>query len=74
MNEIKFSHLVEIDESRRMLVIFRVFPNGDKQLYTEVEFPSRPMDGASVAYESLFRSLGENLLLDSPVARRIMGA
>ena len=65
-----FAHSVEIDEESRQVKIYRIFPNGQKQLYTETEMPS---GGRGAAFEAFSRTLGENLLLDSPIARRILG-
>jgi hypothetical protein len=73
MPEIIFSHLIEIDESSRRLKIFRIFPDGNKQLYTEVDFPLKTPDEDKLSYEVFCRTLGENILIDSPVARRIVG-
>jgi hypothetical protein len=69
-----FSHLVEIDEDAKKLKIFRVFNDGTNQFYTEVDFPNRKTSDGPRDYEGFMRMLGENILLDSPAARRLMGA
>lgn len=69
MSDLDFFHSVEIDEKSRQLKIYRIFPDGRKQFYTQMEMPS---DGGNSTYETFSRMLGENLLLDSPAARRVM--
>ena len=69
MSSSEFSHSVEIDEKHRLLKIFRVFPDGRKQFYTETDVPSA---GGSSTFEVLSRTVGEALLMDSPAARRLM--
>ena len=72
MSNSDFSHLVEIDESIRMLRIDRVFPDGGKDLFTEIQLPPRTVNLKGSRYE-FTRTLGENILLDSPAARRAIG-
>lgn len=76
MNDSNFSHLVEIDETARILRIHRVFPDGRKHFYTETPFPSFTAvtaEAKDTQYADFARLLGENILLDSPVARRLLG-
>lgn len=73
MNKPAFSHLVEIDESSKQLTIYRVFPDGEKQLYTKVDLPLKTINEDKIGFEEFSRILGENLLIDSPVARNIFG-
>lgn len=73
MSEQDFSHLIEVDESNRLLRIYRAFPNGRRILFTETTLPSNPVDTNSHQYEDFVRLLGENILLDSPAARRVLG-
>lgn len=70
--EITFSHLVEIDEATRRLTIYRVFPEGEKQLFTRVDLPLKTANEDAKGFEEFSRILGENLLIDSPVARKIL--
>lgn len=70
MSEPNFSHLIEIDESARLLRIHRVFADGRRHLFTETPLPS---DSKGSKYAEFARVLGENILLDSPAARRILG-
>lgn len=72
MSEISFSHLVEIDESSRQLIIYRVFPDGEKQLFTQTDLPSKTIDEDKDSFEKFARTLGENILIDSPIARSIL--
>ena len=73
MTDITFSHLIEIDEQHRRLKILRVFPDGRTQLYTEVDMPSKTPDEDKAGYDAFCRTLGENILIDSSVARRLVG-
>lgn len=73
MSEAGFSHLVEIDEASGCLTIYRVFADGKRHLYTTVPLPPRIDDADSSAYEAFARTLGENILLDSPAARKLIG-
>jgi hypothetical protein len=70
-SERDFSHLIEIDESARLLRIHRIFPDGRRHLFTETPLPSRATTGSPPA--EFARVLGENILLDSPAARRALG-
>jgi hypothetical protein len=69
-NSVNFSHLVEIDEGKRVLTIYRVFDSGEKSLYTSSDMPEGKDSKSGAEFA---RTLGENLLLDSPAARRILG-
>ena len=73
MNDSQFCHLVEIEESTRLLKIHRVFPDGRKQLFTETPLPPLQANSDVPQYAEFARKLGENILLDSPSARRVMG-
>lgn len=73
MSDLDFSHLIEIDESARMLRIHRIFPDGRKHLFTETPLPSLTADQNGSKYAEFARLLGENILLDSPAARRALG-
>jgi hypothetical protein len=73
MSEPDFSHLIEIDESARLLRIHRIFPDGRRHLFTETPLPSRTADPKGSQYAEFARLVGENILLDSPAARRALG-
>jgi hypothetical protein len=55
------------------LKIFRIFENGEKSLYTQIDLPPKKADEDKLAYEKFAHALGENILLDSPSARRLLG-
>ena len=65
-----YSHLVCYDETARQLVIYRVDSSGHRTLFSKVELPSAA--GWSKEVEEFAKQLGENLLMDSPVARRLL--
>jgi hypothetical protein len=66
-----YNHMVEIDESSRKLTIYRLL-NGKKILYTQTEIPNVVWDDAKNEMNEFCRLLGENILFDSPQARRIL--
>jgi hypothetical protein len=65
----KHSHLVEIDSRTRKLIVQRVYADGRKELFTQVDLPAAT---TSAALDEFCRMLGENLLLDSPAARELL--
>jgi disulfide bond formation protein DsbB len=69
----KYAHLVPVDEEQRHLSIYRVFESGERNLYACVDFPPNVFDVDRKAYERFLRLLGENLILDSPAARKLLG-
>src|SRR5690348_11967830 len=64
------NHLVCVDEESRELTIFRVDETGKQTLFTRVSFPSG--QGWSPALENFAKQMGENILMDSPSARRML--
>lgn len=64
------NHLVCVDEDARELVIFRVNAVGEKTLLTKTALPMAP--GWSTELETLAKTLGENLLMDSPAVRQLL--
>ena len=64
------NHLVCVDENARELVIFRVNAEGERTLLTRTALPMA--SGWSTELEVLARTLGENLLMDSPAARQLL--
>ena len=68
-----YSHVLEIDEEKRILTIYRVFDDGSKQLFTSVDFPGKSFFDDEPRFREFALKLGENLLLDSPAARRLLG-
>lgn len=64
------SHLIEINYEERKLIIYRIFPDGKKQLYTNVNLPALSVNDTE-EFSLFAQTLGENILFDSPVARKI---
>jgi hypothetical protein len=65
-----FSHLIEINEKERLLTIYRV--NGsERQLYTSVKLPEKTWEKNQAEIKEFCRTLGENIILDSPQARKL---
>ncbi len=69
----RYSHLVEIDETKRLLTIYRVNEVGEKMLFTSIDLPVLTFEKDSEAFRGFAQELGENLLVGSPVARKIFG-
>ena len=70
---VSYDHLVEIDEEKRQVVIYRVLETGKKQLYTSTELPEKTFAEDQEGFKRFAQMLGENLLVDSPRARSILG-
>jgi hypothetical protein len=68
-----YSHLVEIDEDERIVRIMRIFSDGSMQLFIEADFPAKDSKHSQNSYKSFCQMLGENIILDSPAARRVLG-
>jgi hypothetical protein len=66
------AHLIEIDEVGRVLTIYRV-RGAERQLFTSDKLPEATRGTDRPAIENFCRMLGENILLDSPAARRLLG-
>ena len=62
-----FSHIVEYSEDEKTVTIYRLRSSGKRELYTRTNFPENPSDA-----EAFMRMLGENLLIDSSIARKIL--
>lgn len=68
----KYSHLIEINEKDRLLTIYRV--SGSKRdLYTSVKLPDISLDKNPEELNEFCQRLGENIILDSPLARKFFG-
>lgn len=65
-----FDHFIHYDEARREIVIYRVEPDGRRHLYTQAPFPKTK--GWDEVVDQFAQELGENLLMDSAVARKLM--
>jgi len=68
-----YHHILEIDEEKRLLTITRQFQDGTQQLFTSVELPSTTLSEDAESFRNFSQMLGENLLIDSPAARRLLG-
>lgn len=66
-----FSHLVEINPLNRTLSIYRVDEKGDKELYTSTDLPDIDIDVELKGFRDFATLVGENILLDSPVIRKL---
>jgi hypothetical protein len=72
MND-SFVHIVSIDKAARKLTIERLYPGGRRELLTVTTIPNIPSDRASKTVDDFALQLGENILLDSPTARELLG-
>jgi hypothetical protein len=72
MTASNFSHLIEVDEGGRLLTIYRV-RGVERELYTSVRLPETTWDENRHAVEEFCRKLGENIVFDSPSARKLLG-
>jgi hypothetical protein len=63
-------HLLQIDEQSRELRIYRVDSSGQRTLFTSTSLPSSK--GWSEALEKFAKQIGENVLMDSPAARKLL--
>ena len=68
-----YNHQVEVDEDKRIISIYRLYPSGTKQLFTSVELPHKTFAQDEEGFRNFARTLGENLLVDSPAARKLLG-
>ncbi len=70
----EYDHLIEIKKDERKIYIYRLFKkNNKKQLFTCVELPQKTFDQDKEAFKRFAELLGENLLIDSPLARKLLG-
>lgn len=65
-----YDHVLHIDAATREVQIYRLDSNGERSLYTSVKLPESR--GWTPELESFARQLGENILLDSPAARKLL--
>jgi len=68
-----YCHVIEVNEETRVLQIYRLYPDNSRVLYTETELPKMTFDEDEVGFREFAKTLGENLLTDSPIARKIIG-
>jgi hypothetical protein len=67
-----YDHLLKIDENSRQIHIFRVFPDGASVLYTTLALPAAGDGGWTDEAIQFALRLGEDLLVDSQVARKLL--
>lgn len=67
-----YSHLIEINDEESLLTIYRV-SGSERQLYTLVKLPEKTWDKNPDEIKEFCRMLGENIILDSPHARKLFG-
>jgi hypothetical protein len=72
MNLENFAHLIEINEEKRLLTIYRVHGE-ERHLYTSIAFPDKSWDENPEDIKEFCRMLGENIIIDSPIARKLLG-
>lgn len=66
-----YDHLVHIDEDTRELKIYRVDTDGTRTFYTSTVLPESS-GWKDDRLEAFAKQLGEALLVDSPVGRRLL--
>jgi len=69
---ISYAHLLEVDEEERILSIYRVYPDGKKELFTSADFPINSLEYDRESFKEFALKLGENILADSPAARKLL--
>ena len=70
----EYDHLVEIKEDERNIYIYRIYKKSKKkQLFTCCGLPDKSLDKDKKAFQEFAKVLGENLLIDSPTARKLLG-
>ena len=69
----EYDHLVRVDEKKCTLSIYRVHPDGSKHLFTEVDLPENFENKNIEVFEKFSKTLGENILIDSIIARKHFG-
>jgi len=67
-----FDHLVVVDEETKRISIYRIYSDARKELYTYVDIPELSVNKTKDAFLEFSRLLGENILVDSPSARRLL--
>lgn len=66
-----YDHVLHFDTKTREIQIHRLDSSGERSFFTSVKLPESR--GWTPELESLARQLGENLLMDSPAARKMLG-
>lgn len=66
-------HMVVVRAGERKLQIWRVYEDGGREAYTKMVLPGPITESSDGEFREFCRLLGENLLLDSPKARELLG-
>lgn len=67
-----YEHVIRFSEEERRLYIYRVFANGREELLTYVSLDGISLDSGDRSIQKLAQWFGENILLDSPIARKLL--
>lgn len=66
----KYCHLIETTENTNKIVIYRVFSDGTKDLYTEIDMPQISLADNRAEFDEFCTTIGQMLIADSPIARK----
>ncbi|NIP37479.1 MAG: hypothetical protein GWM89_00115 [Candidatus Dadabacteria bacterium] len=70
----EYDHLVEVREEEKKIYIYRIYKlTNKKQFFTCYELPDKTFDEDKKGFKRFAELLGENIVLDSPLARKILG-
>ncbi|MEW8442231.1 MAG: hypothetical protein AB2689_29145 [Candidatus Thiodiazotropha taylori] len=65
-------HQIEINEADKMISIYRIDNSGSRTLYTSTELPAiTDIEAEMDKFKEFAAILGENILFDSPVVRKL---
>lgn len=67
-----YSHIVSIDAEKKSLMIYRLFDDSRKEFLTACNIEGISSKNDWDKFAEFARQLGENILMDSPMARKIM--
>lgn len=67
-----YAHLIKVDPKTKILKIYRVLNSGETEFLTEKSLDGICAESSWDDFESLARELGENVLMDSPAARKLL--
>ena len=65
-------HRITIDEETKTIIINRIMPDGSEHLFTSKQLPSDNAHNNWEEFKSFAQQLGENILMDSPAARKLL--
>lgn len=72
MNANNYDHLVVINEKERLVSLYRV-SGKEQHLYTSIKLPENNLKENSEEFKAVCLKLGEDIIIDSPVARKLLG-